>query len=86
VELDLHAVHGFRRNCAVFREQTQGGVILPLLVEHLQALAPSRLLAVVDLAQIQHPPLHHPPGLQPTALLDAEITMLLAVLLPPVTS
>jgi hypothetical protein len=57
-----------------------------LLVEHLQALAPGRLLAVVDLAQIQHPPLHHAPGLQATALLDAEIAMLLAVLLPPVTS
>jgi hypothetical protein len=59
---------------------------VPLLVEHFQALAPSRLLAVVDLAQIQHAPLHDAAGLQPTALLDAEVAVLLAVLDPPVAS
>jgi len=49
VELDLHAVLGFRRNRPALRKQAQRGIALSLLVEHLQRLAPGCLLAVVDL-------------------------------------
>jgi hypothetical protein len=83
-ELDLYAVHRFRRHGPIFGKQTQRGVVLPLFVEHLQRLPPGGLLGVVDLAQIQHPALHHSAGLQPAALLDAEVAVLLAVLDAPV--
>jgi hypothetical protein len=55
-------------------------------VEDLQGLAPARRLAIVDLSQIQHPALHDSAGLQAPAFLDAEVAVLLAVLLPPVAS
>jgi hypothetical protein len=38
-------------------------------VEHFQGLAPGRLLAVVDLSQIQHAALHDLAGLQAPAFL-----------------
>ena len=54
LELHLHAVDGVGRNFAVFRKQAQFGEALFALVEDLQRLAPGRLLAVVDLAQVEH--------------------------------
>src|ERR1017187_9522167 len=78
-QLDLNTIDDAGGNLAVFREQAQSGVALARFVEHLQALAPGGLLAVVDLAQVQHAALHHLPAPQTPALLDAEIAMLFAV-------
>src|SRR5438477_4238056 len=84
-EFHLDTGAGFGRNLPIFRKQTQGRVPLAALVEHLQALAPRRFLAVVDLTQIEDRSLGHPLLLfrsYATVLHDAEIAMLLAVLLP----
>lgn len=48
-ETDLDAVGRVHRQLTVGREQTQIAVGLLLLVEHLQGLAPRRLLRIVDL-------------------------------------
>src|ERR1700760_3746280 len=52
---------------------------LPVLVERLDRLAPRSSLAVVDLAQIKHMPLHRPAAGYPTVLHDAPIAVLFAV-------
>ena len=57
------------------------GELLLLLIEDRQCLAPRRLLLVVDLAQVQHGPLHGLVGRDPLVLHDAEVTVILAVLL-----
>jgi len=59
---------------------------LLLLVEDFQRLAPGRLLAAVDLAKVQDPPLHHAAGLQTAALFNAVVAVLLAILDPPMTA
>jgi len=85
-ELDLDRIQRVGGRRPVFREQAEGHRALLLLVEHLQRLAPRRLLAVVDLSQIQHAALYDSAGLQTPAFLDAVVAVFLAVLLPPVAS
>src|SRR5208337_4104806 len=48
--------------------------------EHVQRLAPCSLLLVVDLAQVQHRPLHGPGTRQPAILHHAEVAVSLAIL------
>jgi len=83
-ELDLNAVDRVARKVAVFRKQAQLSEPLLALIEDFQRLAPRGLLAVVDLAQVQHAALSHLPGAQAPVLDHAEIAMLLAVFVPPV--
>jgi len=73
-------------NRTVFWKQTQCGRAPLLFIEHLQRFTPGCLLAVVDLSQIQHPPLYHLAGLQPPTFFDAVVAMFFTVLLPSVTS
>ena len=80
-QLHLDAVQRIGGNFPVIREQAHGGVALFVFVEDLQRLAPRGLLLVVDLAQIQHRPLHRLAAGQPPILHDAEVAVVLAVLL-----
>jgi len=64
VELDLNAVDGVAGNLAVFGEQAQLGEPLLALDEDFQGFAPSGLLAVIDLAQVEHAALSHLAGAQ----------------------
>jgi len=75
---------GVRRHLAIGREQGQLGRALRRLIERLDDPAPSRPLAVVDLAQIEHLPLHHPAAGATLALDNVPIEMLFAVFAPPV--
>ena len=50
------------------------------LAQHLYGTAPRRPLSIVDLAQIQHLPLHHATARVPAVLHHAPVTVLLAVL------
>jgi hypothetical protein len=52
------------------------------VLEHFDRAAPSQLLRVVDLAEIQHLPLHHAPAGYTLVLDHAEVAVLLTVLLP----
>src|SRR2546428_842423 len=54
------------------------------VIERLDDRAPSRPLAVVDLAKIEHLPLHHPAAGATLALDNVPIEMLFAVFAPPV--
>jgi hypothetical protein len=76
----LHAVERVGRQFPIVGEQAQAGVALLLLVEHIERLAPGRLLLVVDLTQVEHGTLHGPAARYATVLDDAEIAVVLAVL------
>jgi hypothetical protein len=78
----LHAIQRVGWRLPVIREQTHCRVTLFLLVEHLQCLAPRGLLLVINLAQIEHGPLHRPAVGHSPVLDDAEVPMILAVFLP----
>ena len=80
-QLHLQTVHGIGGNRPVLGKQTQGGVALLALIKDLQALAPGGLLLIVDLSQVQHRPLHRLLRAHPPVLDDAEIAVILAVLL-----
>jgi hypothetical protein len=54
--------------------------------QHVDRLAPGRPLRVVDLAQVQHVPLHHAPALASAVLYDAPIAVRLAILLARLAS
>ena len=79
-EPDVHhiAIQQWRR--AILAEQRDLPAGLLPLVERLDRLAPCSALAVVDLAQLQHVPLHRPAAGDPAVLDAAPITVLLAVL------
>src|ERR1035437_7661772 len=68
-------------NLPVVGKQTHAGVALFVFIEHIQCLAPRSLLLVVDLAQIQNRPLHRLVAGQSPILHDAEVAVILAVLL-----
>ena len=53
-EFDLQAVENIRRNLAVFGKEANLFGRLIGFVDHLQAFAPSRLLDVIDLTQVQN--------------------------------
>src|SRR5882757_10728979 len=73
---------GMRRDIAIGREQGQLRRALGFFVEGFDDAAPGLTLVVVDLAQIQHRPLHHLAAGAALALDDAPIAMVLAVLEP----
>ena len=55
--------------------------MLLTVFEHLDRFAPSKLLPVIDLAQVQDMALHHPPPCNALVLHHAKIAMDFAVLL-----
>jgi len=65
----------------ILREQRQRPGTARILVEHLDRLAPGRRLRGVDLAQIQHMPLHHPAIIETLVLDDVPVAVRLAVFL-----
>jgi hypothetical protein len=71
------AIQNWRR--AVLGEQRDLPRVLASLVERFDRSAPRGFLAVIDLAQIQHLPLHRPPARHPAVLDDAPVAVLLAV-------
>ena len=79
-EPDMHHIAVQRRRVPILGEQRDLSGLLAALVECLDRPAPRRALAVVDLAQIQHMPLHRPAAGHPAVLHDAPVAMLLAVL------
>jgi len=81
-QLHLQTVHRSGGKFSIFRKQTQRARTLSLLVKHVQTLAPRPFLLIVDLAQIQHRPLRGLPRGQTAIFHDAEVSMILAVLLP----
>ena len=66
---------------AIFRKQRQGPRSVAAVFQHLDRLAPSQLLRGVDLPQIQHVPLNHPPATYALVLDKAPVAVLLPVLL-----
>src|SRR5215831_14689125 len=80
-EFYLNAVDGVLRQGTIVGEQIQIGVLLLVLIENGQCLPPRCLLLVVDLAQVEHGALHRLGGGDSLILDDAEVAMILAVLL-----
>ncbi len=81
VEPHLHPkVRGVIGNVPPGREQRELARPLALLVKGLDDPRPSRMLAVVDLAQIQDRALNHPATSTAIAFDAAPITVLIAVL------
>jgi len=78
---DLHHRGVGDRWQPVLRNQGDGAGRQEASLEHLEGLAPGLALAVVDLAEVEHGPLHPAPGGQTAALPKAPVPMLLAVLL-----
>jgi hypothetical protein len=64
---------------SILREQRQRPGTTRILVEHLNRLAPGRRLRGVDLAEIQHMPLHHPAVIETLILNDVPVVVRLAV-------
>jgi len=81
-QLYLYAVHRIDWYLPVLREQTHARVALLLLVEDIQRLPPCGLLLVIDLAQIQNRPPYGSIARQAAILHDAEVAVILGVLLP----
>ena len=68
------------RNRAIGGKQRKLSVAASVLVKRLDHATPGFMLAVVDLAEIQHLALHHLPGHAAAVLNNIPIPMLLAVL------
>jgi hypothetical protein len=69
------------RLASILRKQRQRSRMPGVLVEHLDRLAPRRRLRGVDLAEIQHVPLHHPAVIETLVLDNVPVAVRLAVLL-----
>jgi len=80
IEPDLHGLAIQHRHLPVIGEQGELCRALPALAEYLNGLAPRRLLAVVDLAQVQHMPLHHTARGGAPAFHNAPVAVSFAVL------
>ena len=80
-QLDLDHRAGQFRRLAVLREQGHLRRRAAVLIKDLNGLAPGRPLGVVDLPQIQHVTLHHPPVGHTTVLHHTPVAVLFAVLL-----
>ncbi len=78
-EPDMHDIAIQCRRRTILGKQRDLFAGLPALVERLDRLAPCGALAVVDLAQIKHVPLHRPAAGHPAVLHDAPVAVLLAV-------
>src|SRR5437868_13114524 len=85
-ELHLHAVDGVGGNRPVLRKQTQRRIPLLPLIKHLQRLAPCRLLAVVDFAQVQNLPLRYFSRLQTPTFHHRVVAVLLSVFDPRIAA
>jgi hypothetical protein len=79
-QLDLQAID-IGADFALIGKQAERCKLLLPLVEDFQGLAPGGLPCVVDLAQVHHGAMHHSPARYAAALHDAEVAVLLAVLL-----
>ncbi len=79
-EPDMHHIVIQRRRRTILRKQRDLFAGLPALIERLDRLAPCGALAVIDLAQIKHVPLHRPAAGHAAVLHDAPVAVLLAVL------
>ena len=80
VEPDVHGLATQRRRLPVGGEQGKLCRATPAIGEHLDGLAPHRPLAVVNLAQIQHVPLHHTARGGAPVFHNAPVAVLFAVL------
>src|SRR5258706_6064471 len=80
-KFDPQSVEHFRGNLPILGKQTNLFPSLGLFVEHLQLLAPSGLLLVIDLPQIKDRPLGDLPGAQPTIFHHAPVAMYFTVFL-----
>jgi hypothetical protein len=81
LEPHLHAISfGVLGHTAVSREQSKLSESLIVFVQRLNDATPSRVLAVIDFAEIQHWPLHHLAASTALALHNAPVTVLFAVL------
>src|SRR6185437_14054365 len=69
------------RLASILREQRQCPSTAGVLVEHLDRLAPRRRLRRIDLAEIQHMPLHHSSVIETLVLDHVPVAVRLAVLL-----
>jgi len=69
------------RGWPVLGDQGDLGQLGPVLVKHLDRTAPRRTLGVIDLPQVQHMALHHPPIGDTAVLHPAPVAVLLAVFL-----
>src|SRR5207253_7777262 len=85
-ELHLHAVDGVGGKRPVLRKQTQRRIPLLPLIKHLQRLAPCRLLAVVDFAQVQNLPLRYFSRLQTPTFHHRVVAVLLSVFDPRIAA
>src|SRR3954452_848170 len=79
-EADMHDLAVQHRYRAIFREQRHLSELVAAFLERLDRPAPGRPMRVVDLAQIEHVPLHRTPASDPAVLDDAPGAVLLAVL------
>jgi hypothetical protein len=69
------------RLASILREQRQRPSTAGVLVEHFDCLAPRRCLRGIDLAEIQHMPLHHTAVIEALVLHHVPVVVRLAVLL-----
>jgi len=65
------------------RKQRELSMLLAALVKRIDHPAAGLALAVVDVAEIKHRPLHHPTAGATPAFDNAPVTVLLAVLTSP---
>ena len=77
---------GVGGNRLIGGKQSQLRVLLASFIKGFDQIAPGLALAVVDLAEIQHLPLHHLATSTAFALNNIPIAVLLAVLQPSVAS
>ena len=74
-----------RRQRTVIGKERQSHLLAGLRIERLDAPQPGGLLRIIDLPQIQHLPLYHPPARAAPTLHDRPVAMFLAVLEPTMT-
>jgi hypothetical protein len=79
-------LNGVGGNPPVFRKQAQRCESVLFLIKHLQRFAPCRLLAVVDLAQVQNLALRYFARLQTPTFHHRVVAVFLAVLDPPIAA
>src|SRR3954465_385747 len=80
-QLHLQTVYRISGNLPIFWKQTQRPRTLSLFVKYVQTLPPCTFLLIVDLTEIQHRPLCCLARRQAAILNDAEVPMLLPILL-----
>lgn len=85
VQMHLHAeAGGVFGQGPVRRKDGQRQRAVALRIERFEGAAPTLTLAVIDLAQIEHGPLHHLAARTAARFDNAPVTMLLAIFEPPI--